>query len=927
MRCLMIDCTGRALSEQFLLRPQVVDEVHRRYVELSMADVTAPPALPSTRNEAPTDATPTVEWQAIERSPSSTRLAQDLARRQGAAVLLIGGPAGIGKSHLAGQVAAQLGDAEPVTVRASTGLRDVPLAALAPLLDALGVDVPSLPAQADLLIRMRRALDERPHGLCLVVDDAPRLDAVSAAVVQQLAHHPGVTTILTARDGEPLDDSLAQLLSDGLAEIARVDRLRPSEVTELLVRAFGEQVDPSTVRTLDERSGGNPLFLRELVVGSCAAGEIERGPHGLALRRSVPSARLVDLVSRHFERLPAEQLEVLELLAAAQPLPAAAFDVASEDLIELERNGLVSVDRTACDMLRLGHPVHEEVLRSITPQLRWRDRQRTAARLLDGGAAESRFRSTCLLVDAGDDVAVADLVEASRRAFGLLDHTTAVRLAGAAVSAGAEYWGNLVLGGASSALGHHEQASAALLAAIDAAHDDESRALAAQRWGLHVAIRLERPDDAVEHAEAVLSSIEDPAWRRFLSSDLAKWRLMSGRPVDDLLRVDADSEADGDPEDVAARLNDRVFRALVTVMNGELAAADDAIDEGLPLALAHPEILPNAQDLLRLSRFLSMTFRGDLAEADDFGTAGLRDAVERRGEPEGMWSFALAVMDLHCGRAGSAAARADLAVSRLEWRDFTGLRPVALALSATALAQLGRLGEAAAALGRVDATMLADPKVDMQAAQARAWLAVSDLDVDRAVEELRVAGRRGMDAQHLCLGALTSYEAVRLGGAAAVVDDLAHAADRAEGRLLGALAAHAAAAQARDATGLDEVAGLLDEIGLTLAASDAAAQASQLHRRSGRSEAARRSSRRAQGLADLCDGRRGTSSDSVVVLTPREREVAVLAAQRARSREIATLLGISVRTVDNHLASAYRKLGVVNRDEMAIALDELGLGA
>jgi DNA-binding CsgD family transcriptional regulator len=51
-------------------------------------------------------------------------------------------------------------------------------------------------------------------------------------------------------------------------------------------------------------------------------------------------------------------------------------------------------------------------------------------------------------------------------------------------------------------------------------------------------------------------------------------------------------------------------------------------------------------------------------------------------------------------------------------------------------------------------------------------------------------------------------------------------------------------------------------------------------------------------------------------LTPREREIAVLAASGASSREIADRLVISVRTVDNHLQNAYRKLGVARRQDL-----------
>jgi len=51
--------------------------------------------------------------------------------------------------------------------------------------------------------------------------------------------------------------------------------------------------------------------------------------------------------------------------------------------------------------------------------------------------------------------------------------------------------------------------------------------------------------------------------------------------------------------------------------------------------------------------------------------------------------------------------------------------------------------------------------------------------------------------------------------------------------------------------------------------------------------------------------------------------VARLAASRLRSREIAEQVGLSVRTVDNHLTRVYRKLGISGRDELGEALADL----
>jgi DNA-binding CsgD family transcriptional regulator len=56
-------------------------------------------------------------------------------------------------------------------------------------------------------------------------------------------------------------------------------------------------------------------------------------------------------------------------------------------------------------------------------------------------------------------------------------------------------------------------------------------------------------------------------------------------------------------------------------------------------------------------------------------------------------------------------------------------------------------------------------------------------------------------------------------------------------------------------------------------------------------------------------------------LTRREREIAELAARGNSDRAIADILFLSVRTVHAHLRSAYAKLGVTGRGELAAALD------
>ena len=91
--------------------------------------------------------------------------------------------------------------------------------------------------------------------------------------------------------------------------------------------------------------------------------------------------------------------------------------------------------------------------------------------------------------------------------------------------------------------------------------------------------------------------------------------------------------------------------------------------------------------------------------------------------------------------------------------------------------------------------------------------------------------------------------------------------------------------------------------------------------------AGRRGARTAAARAGLwlaeCEGARPPTllgGAEAAGLTPREREVALLAAAGSSSREIAAALVVSVRTVDNHLQSAYRKLGVTRRQDLPGAL-------
>ncbi len=58
------------------------------------------------------------------------------------------------------------------------------------------------------------------------------------------------------------------------------------------------------------------------------------------------------------------------------------------------------------------------------------------------------------------------------------------------------------------------------------------------------------------------------------------------------------------------------------------------------------------------------------------------------------------------------------------------------------------------------------------------------------------------------------------------------------------------------------------------------------------------------------------ASQPLALLTRRELEVARLAAHGTRNRDIAAALVVSVRTVESHMATIYRKLGITSRHQL-----------
>ncbi|MFF8512841.1 LuxR C-terminal-related transcriptional regulator [Streptomyces sp. NPDC015492] len=202
----------------------------------------------------------------------------------------------------------------------------------------------------------------------------------------------------------------------------------------------------------------------------------------------------------------------------------------------------------------------------------------------------------------------------------------------------------------------------------------------------------------------------------------------------------------------------------------------------------------------------------------------------------------------------------------------------------------------------------------VEAHEGRKTNAVQILQV--AADELLEAGALGQlsDVVHL----LTRFDRAKLadGYRADALASLQGGLPRASVQL-------AQATAARNPEAVSQCAQFFESAGAPLYAAEAWAIAFRLHRQAGQPRLATAVARRCESAREGYDGANPPLlhlMGETELLSGREREIALLAAQRHTSQEIAERLVISVRTVDNHLYRIYRKLGVSSRQQLRLAL-------
>lgn len=822
--------------------------------------------------------------------------------------VVVTAPAGAGKTRLVRELAGSV-SVQPLWWQASPAVAAVPFGVLADVVD-LGTDDPSAAYR-------RIAEAAAAAGGLVVVDDAPHLDGRSADVLQRLVDGGLVTVVATARAGVEVPASLEWLwLGERTRHVALEPLDGPATATlvELILGPSEQQRHGSIAAAVAERTGGNALFLRELLVD---------------LRRQLDEVGRVQLEAA----APPHLMRVLESRqrAAGADVIGALQDVAilgslSLDLVvqrrgtvaltTAERAAFVTVEGTDHAIVRPAHPLQAEAaLGALTTGER---RQRTAdiARAVlasDGSRASERLGATTALVDIGAAVPTDVLVEAARAAFAALDHELAARLAAGAVAAGDPFEAKVVLGAAHSGAGRPDAAELALRDALASATDDDQRARAAGRLSVHLVAHEHRIDEAAALLDQVSAIVVDPAAKAFLAADRAKLASIRG----DLASVATALDDDADELTV---LNSAIVGAYAQAMAGDAAACRATIAAALPLADAHRAVLPWSAELVRFSGPFAALLEDGPAAALDEATAGLTAAQTGVEATVGTWRFLRGFAATVAGRFDDAADALHQADGELDGHDLIGARALAVATHAWVAAQHGDADEARLLLDRsVDAAVV-DGRVRAQVAVADAWCDLREAGraTDAIVTKVLQAAFDAADGGQLLTTVIVLDELTRLGAPGHALAPLRRIARTVPPSWLVSFVLDRAEAEAAGTEPAIERLARQAEGRWPLAAAELHAARHRLAAQRGDEVAAARSAFDARAAAGRLGERMPWPLAAVPSpLTAREDEVARAVAAGATNRAVAEAAGVSVRTVENQLQSTYRKLGLTGRNDLA----------
>ncbi|MHA7141960.1 helix-turn-helix transcriptional regulator [Arthrobacter sp. Sr33] len=873
----------------------------------------------------------------VGRESLVASIVQTLGDKQHFGVLVVGEP-GLGKTALARLLVSDSdGGRDALNVRARPSLKQVPFGALAPFL----ADVSAAEAGSPVGIyrRLLARLGNQAAGAALplvVVDDAQDLDDGSSVLLAQLAATRRAKVLVFSRSTPGPPSEFVALWREGLLPRFVLEPLTTSEIHELCLRELGAEVLSSVSAVLARTTAGNPMFLLALLSEGTRDKYLVLRNGVWCLSGELPqiNLRLTDLIKGQLRGLTAEEVEVLETVALAEPIALDVLRNCSDEqaVSKLLKDQLIAMPGGLDPRVSLGHPLYGEVIRARVPIGRSRAIRRRVLESSVGhtNSVDGLLRSVSWGLDCGAVLEDDTLLRAAIVANRLFNPEFALRAARVVRSSTLKARALVEIARARMTHGEFAYARELVDEALVAC---DSLRLAKEATLLSVDLRMRdgsRPADIRSDArrwETLVTSIESARGEEAALS-VAVSRL--GCRLLHCFALNLEGNYFKAEKDIRAVLS-AVNRTEETSLMAHALLGEAQYSTGRPAlgtestATALKIVAEGGHSYLGHREFVLARHGAALTHAGRWGE--VRELLQEYSQSAngglvyfgGVLEFSDGLVALRQGKMRTARKRLILAVEGFRETDIAQLLPLATGLAAYACAMVGDTAGSRRYVTEFQSMSRGGP--------AQTWLlgeaysaAGNSLFVGatRSIVELRRIAGEAEAAGMLTLAATALELAVRFGdtGSLARLQDVTAAFDGGEGVVLHAMAT---AMLARDPQSLETVAESAKTAGYLLIAAECLGQAIDHLTRDGHIQHSRAVQLQLNDLTVGLEGFRSpasTDTDSGTRLTRREQDIVTLASQGYSNREIASQHGVSVRTVEGHLYRIFAKLGISRREDL-----------
>jgi DNA-binding CsgD family transcriptional regulator len=812
-----------------------------------------------------------------------------------------------GRSYIARLVADRLRDAgcTVVSVAGIASLADRPLAVLA----LAGINVSSGGATASIsnTVAGLGKLLSAPNSV-LIIDDADELDPVSCGALAAAHSRQPFPVFMVTRRARRLHPAVRELSVQFQPGVRlELGPMGYDQLNRVIHAMLSGPVDSDAIARIATLSGGLPGLAAAVVQIGRRTGAIVADGALWRVSGDLRDERLAEAVEPLLADLSDEELDTLTTLSFAGAIPVAQARelVASQALAAVGDLGLIQVAQAPVGpFVGVFPPLLADHLRSAAASqldvLEAADRSERVEQHADPGAVILPSRLALTASRAGILAArIAEHWQTEANALELAwraDPTprNAVPLIFALNSASAE--------------------PAALAAVIAGTSVEGAEPVWAARFAGWCAAYQALLSDDFDGGCALLESqrVALPSQKAHLSAVEAMLRLVVGPlPSEELLAPVPHQDEQGAEALAAARLS-----ALIAA--GRTADALAALPDVAPT-------FPFYLEIYRICAGLAHVLHGDLDEGVEWALSAMAEAEAQLSLGELMAHAYVAALGLtFAGRLdeleallaplltlrGATVLYEQYQVGLLGLASITagwrGQRDYAWSLAVQAEAIGRRLGPFPGMTHGVTPILGMAPD-GQEAIGKRLWKAVDDCQAQGWITDAVTLGITAVEAR----------------------PDAAHAAIIAEGArlsqspLLTAIGEYVGAAGAGDPEALAQCITALRELGMRLHVVKAMVTRALALRARGDIRASVRQAEEAWDASQkVSQNSRGLflRLGQAVGLSAREQEIAGMLAEGMNAQGIAAALNLSVRTVENYLFAAYRKLGAEGRDDLVRAV-------